>query len=116
MLLTGHRLTLPLWLPRRELLRERYQQRDTRQHPMSSRHGPQFPSCLDAYREVQTVTEHGVSRRSLFRAAGVGAAVAGGGAFLEACSSGIQGASSSATTSSSASAATSTSASSTAAP
>src|SRR5215470_7007325 len=36
-----------------------------------------------------------VSRRSLFRAAGVGAAVVGGGALLEACSSGIQGASSS---------------------
>jgi branched-chain amino acid transport system substrate-binding protein len=35
-----------------------------------------------------------VSRRSLFRAAGVGAAVLGGGALLEACSSGIQGASS----------------------
>jgi branched-chain amino acid transport system substrate-binding protein len=35
----------------------------------------------------------GVSRRSLFRAAGVGAAVIGGGSFLEACSSGIQGAS-----------------------
>jgi branched-chain amino acid transport system substrate-binding protein len=41
------------------------------------------------------VTDHGVSRRSLFRAAGVGAAVAGGGALLEACSSGIQGAASS---------------------
>jgi len=39
----------------------------------------------------------GVSRRSLFRAAGVGAAVVGGGALLEACSSGIQGASSSTT-------------------
>jgi branched-chain amino acid transport system substrate-binding protein len=38
----------------------------------------------------------GVSRRSIFRAAGVGAAVVGGGALLEACSSGIQGASSSA--------------------
>jgi len=37
----------------------------------------------------------GVSRRSLFRAAGVGAAVVGGGALLEACSSGIQGAASS---------------------
>jgi branched-chain amino acid transport system substrate-binding protein len=42
----------------------------------------------------------GVSRRSLFRAAGVGAAVVGGGALLEACSSGIQGASSSSTSSS----------------
>jgi branched-chain amino acid transport system substrate-binding protein len=41
------------------------------------------------------VTDHGVSRRSLFRVAGAGAAVAGGGAFLEACSSGIQGAASS---------------------
>jgi branched-chain amino acid transport system substrate-binding protein len=45
-------------------------------------------------REVQIVTDHGVSRRSLFRAAGAGAAIVGGGAFLEACSSGIQGASS----------------------
>jgi branched-chain amino acid transport system substrate-binding protein len=44
----------------------------------------------------------GVSRRSLFRAAGVGAAVVGGGAFLEACSSGIQGASSSSSSASSA--------------
>jgi branched-chain amino acid transport system substrate-binding protein len=35
----------------------------------------------------------GVSRRSLFRAAGVGAAVVGGGSLLEACSSGIKGAS-----------------------
>ncbi len=33
-----------------------------------------------------------VSRRSLFRAAGVGAAVVGGGAFLDACSTGIKGA------------------------
>jgi branched-chain amino acid transport system substrate-binding protein len=48
----------------------------------------------------------GVSRRSLFRAAGVGAAVVGGGALLEACSSGIQGASSSSSSSSSASAST----------
>jgi branched-chain amino acid transport system substrate-binding protein len=38
-----------------------------------------------------------ISRRSLFRAAGVGAAVVGGGSLLEACSSGIQGASSSTT-------------------
>ncbi len=51
----------------------------------------------DAHREVQIVTDHGVSRRSLFRAAGVGAAVVGGGALLEACSSGIQGAASSST-------------------
>ena len=36
----------------------------------------------------------GVSRRSLFRAAGVGAAVVGGGGLLEACSSGIKGAAS----------------------
>jgi branched-chain amino acid transport system substrate-binding protein len=36
----------------------------------------------------------GVSRRGLFRAAGVGAAMAGGGSLLAACSSGIQGASS----------------------
>jgi branched-chain amino acid transport system substrate-binding protein len=40
-------------------------------------------------------TAGGVSRRNLFRAAGVGAAVVGGGSLLEACSSGIQGASSS---------------------
>jgi branched-chain amino acid transport system substrate-binding protein len=40
------------------------------------------------------VTEQGVSRRNLFRAAGAGAALVGGGALLEACSSGIQGASS----------------------
>jgi branched-chain amino acid transport system substrate-binding protein len=45
-----------------------------------------------------------VSRRSLFRAAGVGAAVVGGGALLEACSSGIKGASSSSSSSSSAAA------------
>ena len=37
------------------------------------------------------------SRRSLFRAAGVGAAVVGGGAFLDACSSGLKGSSSSTT-------------------
>ncbi len=36
----------------------------------------------------------GVSRRGLLRATGVGAAVVGGGAFLEACSSGIKGAAS----------------------
>ena len=35
----------------------------------------------------------GVSRRSLFRAAGAGAAVIGGGSLLEACSSSIKGAS-----------------------
>jgi branched-chain amino acid transport system substrate-binding protein len=40
-----------------------------------------------------------VSRRSLFRAAGVGAAVLGGGALLDACSNGIQGASSSSSSS-----------------
>ncbi len=57
------------------------------------------------------MTENGVSRRSLFRAAGVGAAVAGGGALLEACSSGIQGASSSTSSSASAGPSTSTSAS-----
>src|SRR5262249_10660697 len=54
-------------------------------------------------REVHIVADHGVSRRSLFRAAGVGAAVVGGGAFLEACSSGIQGAASSSSASPSAS-------------
>jgi branched-chain amino acid transport system substrate-binding protein len=37
----------------------------------------------------------GISRRSMFRAAGVGAAVLGGGSLLEACSSGIKGAASS---------------------
>jgi branched-chain amino acid transport system substrate-binding protein len=66
-------------------------------------------------REVQIVTENGVSRRSLFRAAGVGAAVAGGGVLLDACSSGIQGASSSASTSASAPASASAATSSTAA-
>ena len=43
----------------------------------------------------------GFSRRSLFRAAGVGAAVVGGGSLLEACSSGIKGATSSTSTSTS---------------
>src|ERR1700760_3617116 len=33
----------------------------------------------------------GLSRRSLLRATGVGAAVVGGGSLLEACSSGIKG-------------------------
>src|ERR1700692_4012972 len=51
----------------------------------------------------------GVSRRSLFRAAGVGAAVVGGGALLEACSSGIQGAASSSSSSPSTGASTSAS-------
>ena len=51
----------------------------------------------------------GVSRRSMFRAAGVGAAILGGGALLEACSSGIQGASPSSSSSSSSSAAGSSS-------
>jgi len=65
--------------------------------------------------EIQTMTDQtvqpdsaggqpapgGVSRRSLFRVAGVGAAVVGGGSLLEACSSGIKGASSSSSTSSS---------------
>jgi branched-chain amino acid transport system substrate-binding protein len=37
------------------------------------------------------MTDNGLSRRSLFRAAGAGAAVVGGGALLDACS-GIQGA------------------------
>jgi branched-chain amino acid transport system substrate-binding protein len=55
-----------------------------------------------------TLAARGVSRRSVFRAAGVGAAVVGGGALLEACSSGIQGASSSSTSSSSSSAPSST--------
>jgi branched-chain amino acid transport system substrate-binding protein len=43
----------------------------------------------------------GVSRRGLFRAAGVGAAVVGGGSLLEACSSSIKGASGTSTTTSS---------------
>src|ERR1700735_4827260 len=51
----------------------------------------------------------GFSRRSLFRAAGVGAAVVGGGSFLEACSSGIKGATSSTGASTSATAKSSTS-------
>jgi branched-chain amino acid transport system substrate-binding protein len=41
----------------------------------------------------------GISRRSLLRAAGVGAAVVGSGGLLEACSSGIKGASASSTSS-----------------
>ena len=45
------------------------------------------------------MTDHGVSRRSLFRAAGVGAAVVSGGALLDACSNGIQGAASSSSSS-----------------
>ena len=48
-----------------------------------------------------------VSRRSVFRAAGVGAAILGGGALLEACSSGIQGAASSSSSPSSSAAASS---------
>ena len=55
------------------------------------------------------MTDQGVSRRSLFRAAGVGAAVVGGGALLEACSSGIQGAASSSPASTATGAGTSTS-------
>jgi len=51
----------------------------------------------------------GVSRRSMFRAAGVGAAIMGGGALLEACSSGIQGAASSSPSSSSSAAGSSSS-------
>ena len=43
----------------------------------------------------------GVSRRGLFRAAGVGAAVVGGGSLLEACSSSIKGASGTSTSSAS---------------
>jgi len=54
------------------------------------------------------MTDHSVSRRTLFRAAGAGAAVVGGGALLEACSSGIQGASTSSTTSTSTSSASAT--------
>ena len=45
----------------------------------------------------------GVSRRGLFRAAGVGAAVVGGGSLLEACSSSIKGASAGGSTASAAS-------------
>jgi branched-chain amino acid transport system substrate-binding protein len=44
----------------------------------------------------------GVSRRGLFRAAGVGAAVVGGGSLLEACSSSIKGASAGGSTASAA--------------
>lgn len=51
----------------------------------------------------------GFSRRGLFRTAGIGAAVLGGGSLLEACSSGIKGASSSSSTSSSTGASTSSS-------
>ncbi|MCW2931447.1 MAG: transporter substrate-binding protein, partial [Actinomycetia bacterium] len=42
-----------------------------------------------------------LSRRSLFRAAGVGAAVVGGGALLDACSSGLKGSTSTTSPSSS---------------
>ncbi|HEY0936058.1 MAG TPA: ABC transporter substrate-binding protein [Trebonia sp.] len=42
------------------------------------------------------MTENGVSRRSLLRAAGAGAAVLGGGSLLEACGSGLKGSSASA--------------------
>ncbi len=69
---------------------------------------------MSVQREIQTVTDQtaqpassesqspagGVSRRGLFRAAGVGAAVLGGGSLLEACSSGIKGASGTSTSSS----------------
>jgi branched-chain amino acid transport system substrate-binding protein len=55
------------------------------------------------------MTDHSVSRRTLFRAAGAGAAVLGGGVLLDACSSGIQGASSSSTTSPTTSTSSSTS-------
>src|SRR5271170_7088762 len=73
----------------------------------SFRHGQSARAWM-LLREVHTVTDHGVSRRSLFRAAGVGAAVVGGGSLLEACSSGILGASTSTSgTSSSTSGATS---------
>jgi branched-chain amino acid transport system substrate-binding protein len=41
------------------------------------------------------VTDNGVSRRSLLRAAGVGAAVVGGGSLLQACGTGIKGSSAS---------------------
>lgn len=40
----------------------------------------------------QTALREGVSRRNLFRAAGAGAAVLGGSAVLDACSSGLKGA------------------------
>ena len=53
------------------------------------------PDSTDNQSTNNQYTAGRVSRRSLFRAAGVGAAVVGGGAFLEACSSGIQGAASS---------------------
>jgi branched-chain amino acid transport system substrate-binding protein len=47
-----------------------------------------------------------LSRRGLFRAAGVGAAIVGGGAFLDACSSGLKGSTSSTTAGSSSSSST----------
>src|SRR6202453_1792944 len=50
-----------------------------------------------------------ISRRNLFRAAGVGAAVVGGGSLLEACSSGIKGAASSTSSSAPSSSTSSTS-------
>jgi branched-chain amino acid transport system substrate-binding protein len=48
----------------------------------------------DSTASDSTPAASGVSRRGLFRAAGVGAAVAGGGALLEACGSGVKGAAS----------------------
>jgi branched-chain amino acid transport system substrate-binding protein len=63
------------------------------------------PDSTDNQSTVNQSTGGHVSRRSLFRAAGVGAAVVGGGALLEACSSGIQGAASSSSSSSSSSSA-----------
>ena len=59
------------------------------------------PDSADDQFTVQAAAGGRVSRRGLLRAAGVGAAVLGGGAFLEACSSGIQGASSTSSSSSS---------------
>jgi branched-chain amino acid transport system substrate-binding protein len=47
----------------------------------------------DAGRQLPEPAVGGLSRRRLFRTAGAGAAVLGGGALLEACSSGIKGAS-----------------------
>jgi branched-chain amino acid transport system substrate-binding protein len=45
------------------------------------------------------VADYGLSRRTLLRTAGAGAAVLGGGSLIEACSSGIKGASSSSSSS-----------------
>jgi branched-chain amino acid transport system substrate-binding protein len=57
------------------------------------------PGHADRQSPAGPLPRAGLSRRGLLRAAGAGAAALGGGALLEACSSGIRGASSPATAS-----------------